>query len=440
MQTDMLERHLPRLIEELADEHTPDYYDDLFWQTARTSQRPAWTVRERWFPMLEIARRPVTARMPWQPIAVLVLIVVALATSLLLAGTRPKPAPLTGPAGNGLIAYSRDGDIYTYDARVGTSRAIVTGGDFDLDPVWSVDGTRMVFRRVVDGADVLFVAKADGGSVRRITPEGLTNVQSYEISPDGTSVAIVASIKGRPSLFVAKADGSGIEVVATDTIVWGAAFRPTGSDILFVGPHGMDGSYSGVYVIDVDGTNLRTLVQPQVDANLLGDVTWSPDGTRIAYARWEPNVVHQNLRVHVMAADGTGDRVVGHADGAWWESGPVGSALGMGVKGGPLWSPDGTKLLIERVLGTIDDVIKVQLPNPVVVTVDASAPDVVVGFQATDYGIFAAWSPDGSAILATPLDKAGNPGQQLLWDPTTGASRPAPWLATSHPAWQRVAP
>ncbi|MFL5715069.1 MAG: hypothetical protein ACJ769_10430, partial [Chloroflexota bacterium] len=76
MQTDMLERHLPRLIEELADEHTPDYYDDLFWQTARTSQRPAWTVPERWLPMLEIARRPVVARMPWQPIVVLILIAV----------------------------------------------------------------------------------------------------------------------------------------------------------------------------------------------------------------------------------------------------------------------------------------------------------------------------------------------------------------------------
>ncbi|MFL5670599.1 MAG: TolB family protein, partial [Chloroflexota bacterium] len=221
---------------------------------------------------------------------------------------------------------------------------------------------------------------------------------------------------------------------------WGAAFRPTGSDILFVGTHGMDGGYSGVYLIDRDGTNLQTLIQPQVDANVFGDASWSGDGTRIAYARWEPGVSKQNLRVHVMAADGTGDRIVGHTDGAWWESGPVGSAPGMGVKGGPHWSPDGTQLLIERVTGTVDDVRSVQLPNPVVVPVDGSTPDVVVDFQATDYGIFAAWSPDGSAILATPLDKAGNPGQQLLWDPVTGASTPAPWLATSHPAWQRVAP
>ena len=61
MHTDQLERYLPRLLDDLADEQTPDYYDDLFWQTARTSQRSAWTLRERWFPMLEIARQPVVA-------------------------------------------------------------------------------------------------------------------------------------------------------------------------------------------------------------------------------------------------------------------------------------------------------------------------------------------------------------------------------------------
>src|SRR4051812_41198693 len=109
-------------------------------------------------PQRSAGRRSRMARVPWQPIAVLVLIAAALATSLLLAGTRPKLPPLTGPARNGLIAYSRDADIYTYDPRTGTSRAIVTGGDVDLNPAWSADGTRMVFRRVVDGSDLVSLA------------------------------------------------------------------------------------------------------------------------------------------------------------------------------------------------------------------------------------------------------------------------------------------
>jgi Tol biopolymer transport system component len=202
----------------------------------------------------------------------------------------------------------------------------------------------------------------------------------------------------------------------------------------------MDGSYSGVYLIDADGKNRRTVVEPQVDAAVLGDATWSPDGTRIAYARWEPSVVPYDLRVHLVSADGTGGGVVAHADGAWWESGPLGEATGMGWKGGALWSPDGTRLLIERRLGTVDDPYVQHPANPVVVTLDKTTPDVVVRFQMSSHGDFVEWSPDGSAILANPFDEDGNAAQQLLWNPLTGESTTAPWIAASYPAWQRVAP
>ena len=428
--TDRFERELPVLLEALAEPQTPDYFDDLFWQTAHTSQRAGWTFLERWLPMLEIARRPVVAQMPWRPVAVLALIVLALVTSLVLAG-----APF-GPAGNGLIAVSRDGDIFTYDPRTGLSRAIVTGPGNDMNPIWSPDGTRLVFERMMAMDSTLYIARADGSGLRELTPDGLTDIRSYEVSPDGALVAIVAGVNGIPALYVAHADGSGTRRIEMGSMVWGATFRPTGSDILFVGPHGVDGSYSGIYLIDPDGTNLRTLLEPQVDADIEGDAHWSPDGTQIAYARWEPSVVKHDLRVHAMSDDGTGDRIVGHADGAWWESGVSGSPM---VRG-PLWSPDGQKLLIERNLGTGEGDYSTHPSTPVVVTVGGGIPDVGIRFELSSRGSVAGWSPDGSAIQATPLDDAGNPAQQLLWDPLTGRSRTAPWDAASYPAWQRVAP
>ncbi|MEX1168850.1 MAG: hypothetical protein WEE50_01780, partial [Chloroflexota bacterium] len=61
MPTDRFERQLPVLLTELAEPRTPDYLDDLLWQTANTSQRPAWSLLERWLPMLDIARQPVAA-------------------------------------------------------------------------------------------------------------------------------------------------------------------------------------------------------------------------------------------------------------------------------------------------------------------------------------------------------------------------------------------
>ena len=432
--TERFERDLPRLLENLAEPQTPDYLDDLFWQTAHTSQRAAWSFLERWLPMLEIARRPVVGQMPWRPVAVLALIVLALVGSLVLAGAqRPLPPPF-GPAANGLIAHSKDGDIYTYDPRTGVSRAIVTGSGYDVDPIWSADGTRLVFRRSLgEAGDTLFVVRPDGGGLRELSPDHLSDVRSYEISPNGALVAIVADVKGIPSLFIAESDGGGIRRLETGTIVWGATFRPTGSDILFVGPHGVDGSYSGLYLIDPDGTNIRTLIEPRVDANFEGDAHWSPDGTRIAYSRWEPGVLQDDLRVHVMSADGTGDVIVGHAEGSRWEG-------GMWWTGGPSWSPDGRKLLIQRNPGTGQGKYATHPSRPVVVTVDGSAPDVLIRFEISHLGSQVGWSPDGSVIQATPIDDNGTTLQQLIWDPLTGDSRTAPWAANSYPSWQRVAP
>jgi len=427
MHTDQLERYLPRLLDELADEQTPDYYDDLFWQTARTSQRSAWTLRERWFPMLEIARQPVVAQPPWRAVGLLLLLVGALAAGLVLAGTRQKLPPLVGPAANGLVAFSRDGDILTFDPRTSVTSVVVSGAAVDSDPVWSQDGTQLLFRRQAPdmrGVDFVMIARANGSGVKQLTPEPMSGLASYTLSPDGRAAAIIADVKGTPALFVSDSDGRTIQRLEIGSFPFGTSFDPTGSRILFVGAQGMDGSYSGLYVINVDGTDLTTLIQPAMYAPMEGFARWSPDGSQIAYGRWEPNQNRLQSRVHVMAADGTNDRMVGHLEGVWYEA----------LRG---WSPDGRRISIERSTAPIDS------PGlawePVIVALDGVTPDLTVGFQTKD-SWRDEWSPDGTAIQVQPRDLDGNALQQLLWDTTTGSSRSAPWAADSYPTWQRVAP
>lgn len=432
MPTDRFERQLPVRLTDLAEPQTPDYFADLLAQTAHTSQRRAWAFPERWLPLLEITRRPVAIKMPWQPVAVLSMIVVALLASLVLAGSQRPLPPAFGPAANGLIVHSEGGDILTFDPRTGVAARIVQGPEVDFDPVWSSSGTHLLFKRQMPaqagGPDTsaLFLARANGSGLRRLTPDPVAGLLSYELSPDGKTVAFTSTVNGIPSLFVANSDGSGVKRIETGTITWGATFRPTGSDLLFVGARGVDRAYSGIYLVDADGSNLRTLVQPQVDAQIEGDARWSPDGTHIAYARWEPSVVPQDLRIHVMGADGTGDTIVGHQDGAWLE-------------GSPVWSPDGKKLVIERNVGTASETPS-HPSAPAIVSVAGTTPDVGVRFEMSEFGTLMAWSPDGTAIQATPIDDQGNELQQLLWDPLTGGSKTAPWAARSYPSWQRIAP
>ena len=437
---DRVDRRLPVLLDELAQPRVPDYFDDLLGLTTRTRQRPAWVFIQRWLPMLEIARQPVAPQVPWRPIALLLLLVGVLAASLVLAATRPKPPPLFGPAGNGLVVMSRDGDIFTVDTATGAATAIVTGPEIDSDPVWSQDGTTVLFRRASadqPAADVLMIARANGSGLEQLTPEPMTGLTgskvsstyaaklNYALSPDRSAVALISTIGGIPTLFVADTDGHAMTRLDTGVIPMSFAFDPKGQDILFVGAQGFDGSYAGLYLIGVDGTNPRTLVEPTLDAQVHSRIAWSPDGSRIAYARFEPGFIagdrsgeaaRSDLRIHILTLANKRDIAIGEEDGPWWEAPTA-------------WSPDGHRLLIERSIG--------ETYGAVIVDVDGNMPDVVPAFRSLD-DWYAAWSPDGASILIAPEAAAGS-GQQQLWDARTAEEQPIPWIAASHPAWQRVA-
>jgi hypothetical protein len=57
----------------------------------------------------------------------------------------PEVEPLVGPAGNGLIAYSYDGDIFI--GNPGTTMSIASRPESDVNAIFSPDGTRIAFVR-----------------------------------------------------------------------------------------------------------------------------------------------------------------------------------------------------------------------------------------------------------------------------------------------------
>jgi hypothetical protein len=129
-------------------------------------------------------------------------------------------------------------------------------------------------------------------------------------------------------------------------------------------------------------------------------------------------------RVHVIGADGRGDRVLPIPPNARWEAG----------RG---WSNDGTRLLaIRGYTGGLDDSRAAARP------VDGNGTGIEIDYPgAIEAGCCSSfeWSPDDSLVLGTPVDASGRPLPQLLVDPVTGRSWSAPWGANSEPAWQRLA-
>ncbi len=153
-----------------------------------------------------------------------------------------------------------------------------------------------------------------------------------------------------------------------------------------------------IYTARADGSDLRHVTSgPGIDSNPI----WSPDGTRIAFHRWE------NGADSLMVMDaGGGDPVT------------LASTPAMGQNCLTLWaaawSPDGTSLLFptqENCAGGFDLNI---------VAADGSSPATKLLAGATN-SMYGAWSPDGSRIAFIGSGATGNGGLYLADVPADGA-------------------
>ena len=151
------------------------------------------------------------------------------------------------------IAFVRGGatvSLYTID-RLGRHATRLLADALDISPAWSHDGRTIAFSRLADPSlpidqATLYLADADGSHVRQLGQVPVMGV-SPAWSPDGRKIA-----------FVSFADH--------DDPACPADSCPSSGEI---------------YVVNADGTGLTRLTSSQADDE---HPTWSPDGSRIAFA------------------------------------------------------------------------------------------------------------------------------------------------------------
>ena len=390
-------------------------------------RRPVTRLPERWHRMTDVQARhqaPGISRRTLAPVAVVALLVLGIVVGLLLASgsTQRLPAPY-GPAANGNVAFAAGGDIFTVDPESGVTTAIVTESANDTDPVWSLDGTRIVFRRTLpdEAGDRLYLARADGGGLLSLTPEPFADISSYSFSPDGRTVMFVA---GAGDIMIANADGTGVRSLGLP-VTWcrgngcEPSFRPPAGDQILLAF-----GNSTLNTVNFDGTGLQSLVDQRPNRGATAP-RWSPDGTRVAYAAWPSDPGRLTVRTRIMNAGGTTDLALPTAPDSTWD-------------GRPAWSNDGTRLAIIRGYGPMFE-------RSVVAVVPAdeggrgieTEPSLLAGWDGIPD---LEWAPDDSSILLTRYDGNHEPTQQVLIDPLTGDFRETKWKTESGPAWQRQAP
>lgn len=420
-------------LQERAGTGAPDYLDDILGRTARTRQRPGWTSIERWPPMdISASRTVLPSRFPVRSIALLaivgLLLAALVAAALLVAGSRRSlPAPF-GPARNGALAYSADGDIYRLETSITAPSVIVGGPTDDQAPVFSHDGSKLLFQRTT-GPNVaqVVVASADGSDPRPVTDE-LAEIGAIDWSPDGSQFAMVHALKGQPVLSIV--DATGKEPIRTldvgdlspfELIAW----RPEEGGSLFFTAEPQAGSgLIGIYAVRQDGRTVRAVAPPLPNGGVYQDPSISADGARLTYSNFEPSVVDGRTDgwSHVLDIASGADRQVrlGAADAEIQAQ----------------FSPDGSHVLFEsqRILpnGDWDRQIVV---GPSAGDSAGALVDIGPPFghpEGLEYGF--AFSPDGKQVVLTI-----GPTTQI-YDATDGTPVGEPLPVAGLPTYQRIAP
>jgi Tol biopolymer transport system component len=389
--SDGFDRHVSEWLHADAEHRVPDHLGAVLRRTRTERQRPAWSSLERWLPV-DTTFRPGLFSASSRRLVLAALVLVALLALVLVAvGSRQQrlPAPF-GPARNGVLLASADGDIFRIDPTTGQHTSLIGGSQFDFGPLFSRDGTKFSFLRGAptdcgksDCGLILVVANADGTGVQALT-QGLPALDSVDWSPDGRQIAILSeapTFNGHV-IDVVNVDGTGMRTLDVGRPAHEITWLPSAAnEIVFRGEQlNATDPPPGIFAVRSDGTGLRQIsTTPATSANDYHTIALSPDGTLVAYRDdGDPG----GFQIHVMDLQTKAARIL---------PGPRGQL-------GPVFSPDSRLVVYLR-----------GLPNDqyqlVVAPADGSTSGTAVGPTGplgpdgpTINNYF--WSPDGTAVLA----------------------------------------
>lgn len=219
-------------------------------------------------------------------------------------------------------------------------RRITSDASWDQGPVWSPDGSELAFTSFRNGQHDIFVIHHSGAGRRQITNDALKE-ESLAWSPDGSKIVYRAYLDVRTSgnpthIYTVNTDGSNLHQLSD---IQSREFKPTwspdGSQIAFISYSDLG---SGLYVMNADGSESK-LLYPAIRNAYYGSrssvesPTWSPDGTRIAFAAQPWNSGASTEReLYMIKADGSGLQRLTYR---------------VGGDSNPTWSPDGSKLAFQ---------------------------------------------------------------------------------------------
>ena len=183
-------------------------------------------------------------------------------------------------------------------------------------------------------------------------------------------------------------------------------------------------------------------VVTQIDLSPSGpeDVSWSLDGSRMAFSGEAGELFVLDLRTHAVQDIGAGSQPDWSPDGKRLAFSSEAAIVVADVHGkhrrkvaeasvdtqsaeSPDWSPDGSRLAYSVSGGLAPDLV-------LVVDFDGGEPKVVAGGEISATGRQPAWAPEGNELVFV-----GDGGLVVVGADGTGKHRLGPRVSASQPAW-----
>ena len=250
----------------------------------------------------------------WRFVIVLIAGVALVAPTQSGGGTTPQQ-----------LAFSRAGHVWTIDADGTGSRVLVRDA---YTPSWSPDGTRIAFVSNRSGDEEIYVAKADGTGVTR-----LTRLPGPDLSPAWSSDGRRLAWSRRAEIWTMNASGADKRRVVSRSKPWHEHHSPAWSGAAIV----YSSTRAGAFNTELYRVPAKRLTFTKGSDGVLGDDSmpdFSPDGRRIAFTSNRD----QQGEIYVMNADGSGQKRLTRRAGDDWA---------------PDFSSDGRKLAFTQLPGTI---------------------------------------------------------------------------------------
>jgi TolB protein len=212
-------------------------------------------------------------------------------------------------------ADPRTAEVMVSDADGGTPQQLTDNDAWEYGVSWSPDGQQVVYGSDQGGRWQLWIVNVDGSDAHPIP--GTEGGNAPDWSPDGRSIAFTADVTGNDNIYViSPAGGTATRLTTGACHSDNARWSPDGTRLTFARLCGDD--WNDIWMMQADGSQPRNLTQSSTIEEQVP--AWLPDGTQIGFARFP------------VVRDGIGPTAVVRAAG-------VGPVLGLMV-GGLVWLGD----------------------------------------------------------------------------------------------------